>query len=282
MSFEKLIEDYAIVVIGSLTENVSLDDEGIYLNELILKLEQDINPNLTDVDWGMFDYAYINTAFEIRTDMDNPYDINDNYAAVLLGTAEESGLTHALDFVDNNRNGGKQVMEQIFSSSFLRTCTSKNEGGSLQYYSYAPENNPMGRCWLAITLFKKPINVTDIFGLGNYTVDINDSIHFSYELTPSVSTWSGYNTVNVVFLINNIQYDAMVHKSGGKYFEAEKSFDPPIVDINGTEITHIYITYIPYSDETRPQGVTIYTNGNNTGDGKAYINGLTFIVDGYV
>ncbi|MDR1285662.1 MAG: hypothetical protein LBJ88_05640 [Campylobacteraceae bacterium] len=279
MSFEKLIEDYTII--NNMFREVELDGEELPLNEVILELEQNMNPDLTDIDWSMFDYVYVNIMFEIRTDTDDPYDINNNYAAVFVGTAGQT-LAHALDFVDNNRNGGKQVMEQIFSSSFLQSLTGKNNGGSLQYYSLTPEDDPMGTCRMLITLFKKTIKAADLFTLENYTVDINSSINFSYKLTPSVPNWSGYGIINVLYSINGIQYTTIMQKSN-KDFKSGAMFYPPVVDINGTEITRVFITYLHYGNQEMPQGVTINVIGNDgTGDGKAYINGLTFVVSSYV
>jgi hypothetical protein len=277
MSFEKLIENYAIVE----NSEVIFDyDEEINLDEYILEMEQKINPNLQSINWTMFDYVYVNAAIGIRSSVDESYNIDDNYAVLLVATTHASFiLSHALDFIDNNRNGGKQVMSNVYSSSFLQALANKS-GSTIRYYSFSPESNPTGDCFMAITLFKKPINAMDVFPVGNYTVDINSSANFSYELTPSVPMWNGYNIVNVLFSINDVQYTSMARKSG-KDFTGGKEFTPPVVDINGTEIVNVYISY-SYDDRAMPQGINIAVYGNNTGDGKAYINGLTFVVDGYV
>ncbi|MDR1460431.1 MAG: hypothetical protein LBI78_02165 [Campylobacteraceae bacterium] len=276
LTFQKLIENYGVV--GSEADDVGLDnDDEISINDIILFIEQRINPNLTEIDWTMFEYIYVDASIEIRTDINAPYNIDDNYAAVTLSTSESNNVNlHAIDFIDNNRNGGKQVMNKTFSSNYLQKLTAMDSSGeSLVYWNYNPEQNPIGMLWVAVVLFKTVLDITDTFLIGTeFVIDIGIQKNIPFSIEPTgIDNWVGFAAVTVSFEINGTVFtqSAIID---GKSFYASKNIN--IADIGGTEVNDIDISY-----DSNPGEIRIWAYGSG-GDGKVYLNNLTITVNGYL
>jgi hypothetical protein len=275
MSFETLINEYQPILSN---DYFALSDEGVNemdLNEQILEIEQKSYPELQSIDWDLFDYAYINAVINITSDVTE-------YGYVKCdmheGSLHSYGYVYFIDGLDNNRNGGKQYLTQIFDKNFLKNLTDKTTGG--KSLRYREENLGQNECPLSVILFKKPMDAVDNFILGNYVINLDSSgqghINTTFDFIGSIPKYSTYLKVKVSFDINGVTYITDYMEKNNKDFNCYTFFNGiPIIDLNGTEVSTVQFQY-----HNNNKSFTIVANGSG-GDNKVYVNNVFVTIDGY-
>jgi hypothetical protein len=221
LTFEKLFMDKGYLI-GSLSAKYLSDSQSFSLNDMILELEKQItgDSDMETIDWNMFDFIYVESAIEIRTSQDDPYDINKDYAAFLVRPVQTISdfVVHAREYIDNNRDGAKgQTMHQIYTSDYLKKLTDFTKLGSVEYVSYHPEANAKGLAYMTFIMFNEILDVKKTFDIGDFILQSTNT-KIPISLSPDSGRWSGYKNVTIYFSIDGTEYIGTPQSRQGKIF----------------------------------------------------------------
>jgi hypothetical protein len=277
-SYYDLLDDYSIVKSYMYFDSWEEYDNRILLNDRILQVEQEINPELEEIDWDMFDVVYYEVVIELQSNFPDEWNNNENYATLMIRPCQEDdrSYVHTTDYINNayNSNTG-QVLHKAFTSQELKKYT--EIGMPIEILAFNPPSEAVGNLFASLTLLKKPMDIQKTVELYSHELQ-NQQTATILDIDTGIETsFVSYTAAKISFEISGIKYFSPLsidvkNLSRGISYNIDKPYD---------SYHDTYLNYLIFNYDYEGQGA-YFTAWVEGGDGKIQIDNIKIEILGYL